>query len=117
MTHRIVCRWDDATPVEVLPGLIRRTLGTTDDLMLTEFRSEAGVELPLHHHPHTQIGYLISGELALTIDGERTVFGPGDSWAIPGDVPHSAKFLADSVIIEAFAPMREDYVDEKFRGE
>lgn len=117
MTHRIVSRWADATPVEMLPGLIRRTLGTTDGLMLTEFRSEAGVELPLHQHPHIQVGYLISGELALTIDGERMVFGPGDSWAIPGDVPHSATFLAESVIVETFAPMRDDYVDEKAGGE
>ena len=103
-------RWQDANPVEVLPGLVRRTLGTTGDLMLVEWRAEAGMELPSGSHPHQQVGYCVSGVIEITIDGLMTRCQPGDSWQIPGDVEHSATFPVESVVIDCFSPVREDYV-------
>ena len=102
-------RWEDAAPIEALPGLVRRTLGQTTDTMLVEWRAEAGVELPNHSHPHQQTGYCVSGEIAITIAGVTTHCKPGDSWAIPGGVEHSATFPVESVVIDCFSPPREDY--------
>ena len=34
-----------------------------------------------------------------------------DSWCIPGGVLHGAGIIADSVAVEVFAPVREDYLD------
>jgi quercetin dioxygenase-like cupin family protein len=47
--------------------------------------------IPRHTHPGVEMGYLISGEGTLSIDGEaeRTI-KTGDSWAIPSGKPHSA---------------------------
>lgn len=104
-----VTRWADAKPVEVLPGLIRRTMGETDDAMVAEFRSEAGVKIPPHSHPHQQIGYMVSGEIEMTIEGITTTCRPGDSWSIPGEIEHSAHFVVESIIVECFSPPREDY--------
>ncbi len=104
-----IVRWADAEPVEALPGLVRRTLGQTADMMIVEWRAEAGVELPTHSHPHQQTGYVVSGEIAITIDGVTTLCKPGDSWAIPGGVAHSAAFPVESVVIDVFSPPREDY--------
>jgi quercetin dioxygenase-like cupin family protein len=104
-----IARWGDAGPVEVLPGLVRRTLGLTDSMMLVEWRAEAGVSLPTHSHPHEQVGYCVSGEVVMTIDGQDTHCEPGDSWAIPGGVEHSAVFPVASIVIDVFAPHREDY--------
>ncbi len=33
-----------------------------------------------------------------------------DSWCIAGNVPHNAVALEDSVAVEVFAPVREDYL-------
>ena len=109
MANRRVTSWSDVEPVEMLPGLIRRTLGSTDDAMVTEFRAEAGVEIPAHSHPHQQIGYVASGEVAITIDGLTTHCKVGDCWSIPGGVTHSATFLTESIVVECFSPPREDY--------
>ena len=38
---------------------------------------------------------------------------PGDSWCIGSDVPHSARALEDSVAVEMFSPVREDYLRQK----
>jgi quercetin dioxygenase-like cupin family protein len=53
---------------------------------------------------------MISGKMTFTIDGEDFETGPGDSWSIPGNVEHSVKVHEDSVVIEVFSPVREDYL-------
>ncbi len=104
-----VTRGADVTPVEMLPGVERRTLAVTDRLMLVEFRLRAGAEVPLHHHPHDQAGYVVSGEVLMIVDGREVRCGPGDAYAIPGGVEHGARCLSDAVLIEVFHPPREEY--------
>ena len=38
---------------------------------------------------------------------------PGDSWCIGGDVEHGAEILEDSVAVEVFSPVREDYLPKE----
>lgn len=99
----------DATPVEMLPGLIRRTLAWGEKAMICEITAEEGVVIPLHSHPHEQVGYVISGQVELVSAGETFIARAGDSYAIPGHVEHSARFLAPSQLIEVFSPVREEY--------
>lgn len=96
---------------EMLPGLGRKTLAHGEKGLMTQFKLKAGAELPAHSHPHEQIGYLVSGRIVLDIGGEKQEMEPGDSWAIPGDMVHSALTLEDAVAIEVFVPVREDYLD------
>jgi quercetin dioxygenase-like cupin family protein len=102
-------RWSDVEPVEMVPGLDRRTLACSERLMIAEFRAAPGAEVPMHTHPHDQAGYVVSGEMELTIDDHTERCGPGDSYTLPGGVPHGARFLSESVIIDCFSPPREDY--------
>lgn len=97
----------------VLDKIRQKTLIYGEKTLMAEFRLEKGAILPAHSHPHEQTGYLVSGCMDLTI-GERTCrIEPGDSWCIPGDVEHYAEALEDSVAIEVFSPVREDYVLSK----
>lgn len=87
-----------------------KTLVYGEQTLMSEFRLEKGADLPRHSHPHEQTGYLVSGELELTI-GEKTFHAaPGDSWCIKAEVKHSAVALADCVAVEVFSPVREDYL-------
>jgi hypothetical protein len=45
----------------------------------------------------------------MTIDGKDSTLTAGDSYYIPGDLPHSAFTLAPSTIVDCFTPPREDY--------
>ena len=96
-------------PVEMLPGVNRRTLVTTDDMMLVEFTVAKGSVIPMHRHFNHQVGYVVRGEVELTINGVVRVCKPGDSYAIPGDVDHRALAVTDCLVIDVFAPPREDY--------
>jgi quercetin dioxygenase-like cupin family protein len=94
----------------MLPGLHRRTLACGERLMIVEFRCDGGVEIPLHSHPHEQAGYVVSGEIELTIGEQTARCCAGDSYTIPGGAQHGARFLSKCVIVECFSPPREDYL-------
>ncbi|MEO0561304.1 MAG: cupin domain-containing protein [Chloroflexota bacterium] len=98
--------------VQMFDGVIRRTMATTDEAMLCEFRLKVGAEVPLHDHMNDQVGYVVSGKLEITIGGETAVILPGESYAIPGGVPHQAIAREDSVLIDVFSPPRNDYRTE-----
>ena len=46
----------------------------------------------------------------LTIGDDTRDLKPGDSWCIPDDMEHEAVAVADTVALEVFAPVREDYL-------
>jgi len=78
--------------------------------LMTEFLLDRGSTLPEHAHPHEQTGYLVAGHLRLRIGTAEHEVRPGDSWCIPGGEPHGAHILEDSVAVEVFSPVREDYL-------
>jgi quercetin dioxygenase-like cupin family protein len=98
------------TYLPVLPGIRRKTLTYGEKSLLTEFLLGKDSQLPSHRHPQEQTGYLVSGHILLTIGDETFDVEPGDSWCVPGDVEHRAEILVDSVAIEVFSPLREDYL-------
>ena len=77
---------------------------------MTEIRLEKGAVIPPHKHPHEQTGFMISGHMDFLVDGMHFIARPGDSWNIPGDVEHGATALEESVVVEVFSPVREDYL-------
>ena len=93
-----------------LPGIELKTLVHGDKTLMTEFVLVKGRQLPRHSHPHEQTGYLVKGRIRLAIGYEIFEVMPGDSWCIPGDVEHSAEIVEDSLAIEVFSPVREDYL-------
>ncbi|MFH1742675.1 MAG: cupin domain-containing protein [bacterium] len=95
-----------------LQGIRQKTLVYGEKTLMTEFLLEKGSALPIHQHPYEQTGYLVSGKMRLTIGGDSFDVGPGDSWCILSGVEHGAAPLEDSVAVEIFSPVREDYLPE-----
>ena len=95
---------------KAIDGVSYKTLTYGNKTSLCEFKLEKGSVIPNHNHPHEQTGYMISGEMTFTIEGEDQKIHAGDSWSIPGNVYHSVKVHEDSVVIEVFSPVREDYL-------
>ena len=93
-----------------LDGIEQKTLVHGDKTLMVEFRLKKGSILPLHSHPHEQTGYLVNGHILLTIGSDVFKVKPGDSWCILGSTLHSAEIIEDSVAVEVFSPVREDYL-------
>lgn len=98
---------------KVLPGIRLKTLVYGEKTLFSEFRMEANSTLPSHSHLHEQTGYLVKGRIRLTIGKQTFEAEPGDSWCIPGNTDHKAQILENSLAIEVFSPIREDYIPKK----
>jgi quercetin dioxygenase-like cupin family protein len=94
---------------ELAHGVSGRPLfGARAMINLIEF--EPGATVPLHSHPHEQLGLVLRGMQALVIDGNAHELGPMDGYVIPGDVEHSAYCGPEgALVIDVFQPVREDY--------
>lgn len=102
----------DVEQIQMFDGIHRRTLATTDEVMLCQFFLEAGSVVPLHNHMNDQAGYVISGLFEFTVGTETRILKAGDSYAIPGGIMHHGKALEDTWVIDAFSPPRDDYRTE-----
>jgi quercetin dioxygenase-like cupin family protein len=98
-----------SNPVEMQPGVVRRTLGWGERMLLAEISLRKGSGVPAHSHPHEQIGYLAKGKLEFTVGGEKIVVSAGDGYTIPGGVTHGAVALEDALAIEVFSPVRDEF--------
>ncbi|NOQ42123.1 MAG: cupin domain-containing protein [Desulfuromusa sp.] len=90
-----------------------KTLVHGEKTLLVEFRMKEGALLPRHSHPHEQTGYLVSGSMDLIIGNETFTVEPGDSWCISGNIEHNAVILEDTVAVEVFSPVRDDYLPQQ----
>src|SRR5688572_13237839 len=102
---------DEARPVEMVPGVIRRTIAHGDKTSLHELHIAKDAVVPLHTHPHEQTGYVASGRVVFELGGEKRELKAGDGYCVPGDVPHGVVALEDSVCVDIFSPVREEYLD------
>ncbi len=104
-------RTNDIHPIEMVPGIFRRTLVNNDDAMLCHFEMKKGAVISLHSHPAAQLGYVLSGKAEFWYEtaDNKTIVQPGDSYIIPGGIMHGATMLADTEIIECFSPSRKEY--------
>jgi len=91
-------------------GIRFKTLVHGERTLMTEFRLTKDAKLPRHSHPYEQTGYLVSGRIRLTIGDETFTVVPGDAWCIPENVEHGAEIEEDSVAVEVFSPVRNDYL-------
>ena len=70
---------------------------------------KAGSHVAIHQHIHEQVTYLIEGEMKMNIDGKEYLLTPGSYHVIPSNVLHGAYAVTDCKVIDAFAPVREEY--------
>jgi quercetin dioxygenase-like cupin family protein len=98
---------------QALDGIEQKTLVHGDKTLMVGFLLQKDAVLPLHSHPHEQTGYLVKGQIRLTIGADVYEARPGDSWCIPGSVLHGAEIIEESVAVEVFSPVRKDYLPLK----
>ncbi len=107
---------DEQRAFELVAGVSGRPLfGSGAMLNLVEF--EPGATVPLHSHPHEQLGIVLRGMQALVVDGLARELGPLEAYALPGGVEHSAYCGPEgALVLDIFAPVRDDYA-ERWRSE
>ena len=90
----------------------RRLLSYGGGMLAVQFEFDAGMHLPIHNHPHEQIGYVIVGELDLIMEGQETQrLSAGASYYVPPNVRHGAVIhQTPTLVLDCFTPMRENFL-------
>ena len=66
--------------------------------------------VPEHSHDNEQLGICLSGSLHFRVGAEERELSAGDTWTIPGNVPHEVRVGPDgAVVIDVFVPLRDDW--------
>lgn len=104
-----IVRAPDVKPLEMVPGVWRRTLSWGERLMVVQVTLEEGAVVPAHRHPHEQITYVVEGKLSMEVEGRIYVLVSGDSLLFPADVEHGATALERTLVVDTFSPPREEY--------
>jgi quercetin dioxygenase-like cupin family protein len=75
-------------------------------------------EVPVHSHPHEQMGLCLTGRAKFRSETEATIVEAGAFYRIPPGETHSVVSLVDepSLFLDVFAPPREDYLRKARRG-
>jgi quercetin dioxygenase-like cupin family protein len=105
-------RWHDL-PREELHERLSRRLITGDQVMLAHVYLKKGCVVPKHSHANEQFTYILEGALRFLIgdDGaEEIVVRAGEVLHLPGDLPHEARALEDTLDMDVFYPPREDWL-------
>lgn len=92
------------------PGVTRKVLTYSEDLMMCEITFEKGAVGNVHSHPHLQITYIAEGKFLFTIDGESREVCKGDSVYMPANSVHGVECLEAGVLVDVFNPMRKEFV-------
>lgn len=91
-------------------GVSLDSLAVGEKSMVAKMNYVVGNYAATHAHPHEQSGYVISGKYTMTVGDQEYELNPGDSYAIPGNVPHSFRVIEGGEVIDVFTPVREDYL-------
>jgi quercetin dioxygenase-like cupin family protein len=103
--------WDDIPKEELSPTILRRIVNG-EKVMIAIVDLKKGAVVPMHSHDSEQITYVISGWLRFTMeDGSVIDVKGGDTLVIPSNVGHAAEALEDTVDLDAFSPIRQDWLD------
>lgn len=66
--------------------------------------------VPEHQHANEQAGVVLEGSVRMTVGEESAELGPGGTYRIPSEVPHTLTAGPEgAVVVDIFAPRREDW--------
>ena len=106
-------KWDDV-PKERVTDTIGRQLVTGERSMLAHLYLEKGALVHRHSHDNEQFTYVLKGALRFHLGeqgNDEVVVRQGEVLHIPSNIPHRIEALEDTLDLDIFTPIRQDWLD------
>ncbi len=100
--------WDLIVQEQMSAELTRKFI-TGSNTTVARIELKKGAVVPEHHHESEQISWIISGELLFEVGGKKVSVRDGEILIIPPNFPHKATAILDTVDIDIFSPVRDDW--------
>ena len=101
--------WEGIGKEEMSATLARRAV-SGERGTLVQFTIDRGGEAKRHAHDNEEYCVITSGSLKFIFDDREIMGKAGDIVIIPPNVPHGIAALEDSVFVDFFTPVREDWL-------
>ncbi|MBE2295895.1 MAG: cupin domain-containing protein [Phycisphaerales bacterium] len=98
--------------IDVEPGVRRKIIGHTPNLLAAMVRFEQNAVGAVHgHEAHEQIAYVLAGAFEVEVEGEKRILRKGDAFVVPRNTQHGVVALEpDSRLLDMFSPRRDDFI-------
>src|SRR5438876_6941210 len=100
----------DSVPLERMSELISRKIVTGEKAMVAQVFIKKDAVVPEHRHESEQITYILEGALKFELEGREVIVRKGEVLRIPSWVPHRAVALEDTLDLDIFSPIRQDWL-------
>src|SRR5712692_189896 len=100
--------WNRIAEEQMNPLLSRKVIHG-ENITIARLRLQKYAVVPAHNHVHEQITMLEKGKLRFVFENEEKVLNAGEILQIPPYAVHKVEALEDSIVIDLFAPVREDW--------
>jgi quercetin dioxygenase-like cupin family protein len=105
-------RWNEIAREQMNPQVARQVIHA-ERITIARLYLKKGCVVPRHHHENEQVTVLEEGKLRFVFESGEQVLEGGEAMQIPPNAPHEVEALEDSVALDLFSPIREDWL----RGE
>jgi quercetin dioxygenase-like cupin family protein len=95
---------------EQMSPLVGRKVFHGKRMTVARIRLKKTAMVPMHQHENEQITMLESGALRFVFPEGEKILRAGEMLEIAPGKPHSVEALEDSVAIDLFSPVREDWI-------
>lgn len=100
--------WED-TPVEKISEQVERQAVWGEKSTLARMRLAQGAHVSKHSYESEQITCLLSGAMRMRLGDTELRLHAGEVLVIPSAMEHEVWVLEDTVVLDFFAPAREDW--------
>jgi quercetin dioxygenase-like cupin family protein len=100
----------DSVPLEVMSDVISRKVISGEKAMVAQVFLKKDAVVPEHQHESEQITYILEGALKFELEGKEVIVSKGEVLHIPSNVPHRAIALEDTLDLDIFSPIRQDWL-------
>ena len=111
MTTARVHRWDEIA-LEKITEMISQKIVAGEHEMLAQIYLKRGALVPLHSHDSEQMTYILQGALKVVVGGDVLTVREGEVLHVPSGVPHQAEALEDTLELDVFSPVRQDWLGQ-----
>ena len=102
-------KWESIPAEQMNPAITRQAIHTAN-MTVARIHLLKGAAVIEHRHVNEQFSFVQQGKLCFNLAGEERILEAGEILEIPPNVPHSVTVLEESVVIDTFAPRREDWI-------
>ncbi len=101
--------WESIELEEMVAGISRRVIHS-GRLTTARIYMRKDAVVPRHSHENEQMSHVLEGRLLFEFDDRSIEAAPGEVVEIASHEPHRVVALEDSVAMDVFAPVREDWL-------